>query len=835
MRSFAKAILSILGLVLVSLSAASPGISTAKAILAVPMNETDTIIHAQRWVYRYDGVGSGLDQAVTMVQGPDGTIYIGGQSKGDGTSADMIVIALSSAGEEVWVYRYNGPASKKDYCAQVACGPDGNIYAVGSSRDENGLYTILVVSLDAQGEERWVYLFDKQERYNDLLGASLAFGPDGNIYIGAWGNSTEGDKGRETMVVSLTTAGEERWVYETNTASQESLWEIACGDDGNVYMSMTYADATSNSSDLQVMSVDSSGIERWSYVYDGTGEDADSGYGITVGSDGNVYVTGYSMGAGWDDEDVIVISLNSLGEERWVHRYDGPSSGGDAGYAVVYGPDDNLYVCGEAKVGSTTYDSDFLVLSLDTEGQQRWVYRYNGPKNSQDDGYRLVCGQDGNIYAAGYSTGNETGKDYVVVSLDPEQGKERWVYRYNGPANREDELWPIIFGEDGNIYAAGVSDGGETSEDIAVVSLDRNNVLPQSESPAMTALPTGNKVVSIGEEIWCAYEAFGRIYALRSKDGGSTWTERLLVSDKMRDCYYPAMASDGSAPHIVWKNEDGIFWSHFDGSVFAEPTRVLGDNWGLPAIYGPPSFSIFEGEGYLVAKRIRAIIPARADENGAFPGTLVLARWSLMEFTGPEIEILARGVRSAVPGLSVGGGIHLVYCNRGEVLYQNGNDEPVNVSDSPDAVSRNPFVLAEESYPGSGEFILHVVWEEFQAVGEGAFSDVFYAYKDPGAQVWSEPWQITTSIYTSESHPQYIAGGDSDVIVWDEVFLTGAWETAYAVEDAGSWVISSPLADARYPQGLVWESSDGSPRLTILMTEGNRSPYSLCLLFGSLD
>jgi hypothetical protein len=46
-----------------------------------------------------------------------------------------------------------------------------------------------------------------------------------------------------------------------------------------------------------------------------------------------------------------------------------------------------------------------------------WTYRYNGPGNSSDQAHAVCYGDDGNVYAAGYSFGSGTSYDFTVISL----------------------------------------------------------------------------------------------------------------------------------------------------------------------------------------------------------------------------------------------------------------------------------------------------------------------------------------------------------------------------------------------------------------------------------
>jgi hypothetical protein len=221
-------------------------------ILATALGQTE------RWVYRYSGTGTYWDEAYKVVVGGDGNIYTAGYSYGSGTGYDFTVISLTAAGGQRWVYRYNGPGDSADCALALAYGADGNIYAAGYS-------------------------------YDSLTGSDFT-------------------------VVSLTQAGDQRWVYR----------------------------------------------------YSGPGDSADCAYSVTCGSDGNVYAAGsrYGTGTGYD---FAVICLNSAdGNQRWGYRYNGPAGGTDCAYSVGFGADGKVYAAGMS-TGSGTY-GDFTVISLDPAG-----------------------------------------------------------------------------------------------------------------------------------------------------------------------------------------------------------------------------------------------------------------------------------------------------------------------------------------------------------------------------------------------------------------------------------------------------------------------------------
>jgi hypothetical protein len=91
-----------------------------------------------------------------------------------------------------------------------------------------------------------------------------------------------------------------------------------------------------------------------------------------------------------------------------------------------------------------------------------------------DDAEAIVYGSDGNIYAAGTIVDAMSARDFAVVSLD-ENGTENWVYTYTAaPTYWWDEAYAITYGLDDKVYAAGYSIDSTSISlwDFTVISLD---------------------------------------------------------------------------------------------------------------------------------------------------------------------------------------------------------------------------------------------------------------------------------------------------------------------------------------------------------------------------
>jgi uncharacterized delta-60 repeat protein len=309
--------------------------------------------------------------------------------------------------------------------------------------------------------ENWVYRYNGPGNSEDCA-ESIVYGDDGNIYTAGYSYDTEG---YDLLVISLTRSGTERWVYQYSEPGDTIAiaYSIIYGSDGNVYAAGRSVGSGTNN-DIIVISLDTLGTENWVYRYNGPGNDFDIAYSIIYGLDGNLYIAGSGTGIGTDD-DFTVISLTTSGTENWIYTYNGPGNLSDCAYSLIYGLDGNLYATGWSTGIGTEFD--VTVISLTASGNERWIYRYNGT-NARDRTLSIIYGDDGNIYTAGYVMCPVY--DFAVISLTS-TGTERWIYLYDGPISSTDRCNSIVYGPDGNLYGCGHSIDSPTGFDGVVISL----------------------------------------------------------------------------------------------------------------------------------------------------------------------------------------------------------------------------------------------------------------------------------------------------------------------------------------------------------------------------
>jgi DNA-binding beta-propeller fold protein YncE len=150
----------------------------------------NAVTGAQLWVKRYDGPGSGDDQAYSVAVSPaGGTVFVTGYTDTTSTSAgyDYTTIAYNAAtGAQLWLASYNGPAKSTSEAYSVAVSPSGGtVYVTGSSWGCvcGGVDYATVAYNAATGAQLWV------ERYDGITGGgnsgrSVAVSPTtGTVFV----------------------------------------------------------------------------------------------------------------------------------------------------------------------------------------------------------------------------------------------------------------------------------------------------------------------------------------------------------------------------------------------------------------------------------------------------------------------------------------------------------------------------------------------------------------------------------------------------------------------------------------------------------------------------
>ncbi len=364
---------------------------------------------------------------------------------------------------------------------------------------------------------------------------------------------------------------------------------ICIGSDGNIYCTGQASVDTSSGSDLVILSLNPDGTERWSHLYDAA-NGFDMAYAIAADQMGNIYAAGESDRPS-TNADFTVVSVDSAGNERWVYQYDGGAHGMDSAFDITVGTDGNIYAGGICTVDET-HSYDMCLVSLAPDGTERWVRHYNGPANHGDVVWSVAAGRDGNIYVGG-SACMHFWDDFIVASFAPD-GLLRWTYVYNGTADNEDSVNQVIEGGDGNFYAVGKTSETGRSRELAVISLTPSGQQRwvylyngaagvHDVGLCITHAPDGNLYAG-GKTVEVGGDAFSIISLTTA--GDERWT-RLPMWDGYNGIYSIVADSESNIYACGWMGEKLNIhpWYRYTIGV-ASVTSEGNERWRL--VYGDP-------------------------------------------------------------------------------------------------------------------------------------------------------------------------------------------------------------------------------------------------------
>ena len=420
-----------------------------------------------------------------------GNVYITGAVVVSGSSNDYHTVKYDSNGNQLWEASYNGPGNADDHANALAIDGNGNVYVTGSSNTDAFNSDYATVKYDSNGNQVWVARYHGTGTGVDSA-VALALDSHGNVYV--TGASYGSNNNPDYATLKYDSNGNLLWVarYNDVPGASDRASALALDSDGNVYVTGS-SYGIGSYQDYATVKYDSNGNQLWAARYNGPGNEDDYATALGVDVGGNVYVTGYIHGLG-GGQDYATVKYDSNGNQLWVASYNGPANGGSAATALALDGIGNVYVTGASY--SSNNNSDYATLKYDSNGNQLWVARYNGSGNGNDTAYALGVDKGGNVYVTGGSPGlgrpdAYSATDYATVEYDS-NGNQLWVGRYNGPGNGYDNAVAQVLDGDGNVYVTGRV--ATTYYAAATIKYSQNNAI--SYTMSISTAGSGSGTVS---------------------------------------------------------------------------------------------------------------------------------------------------------------------------------------------------------------------------------------------------------------------------------------------------------------------------------------------------
>ena len=294
---------------------------------------------------------------------------------------------------------------------------------------------------------------------------------DGGFLLGGtldkYDPTTEGYGNGDFLVVKIDSAGNQEWSQNFGGSQSDNLYCMTHSyDNGYVLAGLT----SSNDHDLQgrngsgypdfwVLKLTADGTVDWQRTYGGSHFDQLNS--IIQTSDSGYLLGGSTLSAEYsstDNENFLVIKIDSLGSQMWARSYDTTIDSEfikvDRLFNMISLSSKGFLLGGGSGVKGI---DDYLVIEIDVFGNEVWRQIYGG--SSKDYLTSMVSSPEGGYLLGGYSfstdgdVGSNNGQDDFWIVKIAEDGNIEWEKSYGDTLG--EELLSIAVSQDGGYFLVG--------------------------------------------------------------------------------------------------------------------------------------------------------------------------------------------------------------------------------------------------------------------------------------------------------------------------------------------------------------------------------------------
>ncbi|MBN2722841.1 MAG: SBBP repeat-containing protein [Deltaproteobacteria bacterium] len=251
---------------------------------------------------------------------------------------------------------------------------------------------------------------------SDDNGQGVAVDANGNVYVTGYtsggfdGNTSAG--AQDIFLTKYVSDGTKQWTQQWGTSGSDFCYGTAVDTSGNIYVTgATLGGLDGNTSagaqDIFLTKYASDGTKQWTKQWGTSGYDI--GYGTAVDASGNIYVTGFTYGSLDSNTsagglDIFLTKYASDGTKEWTKQWG--SSSNDYGHGVAIDSNGNIYVTGKTLGALDSNTSaggyDIFLTKYAPDGTKEWTQQWGtSGTDSMDLGGNLAISSDDILYLTG--------------------------------------------------------------------------------------------------------------------------------------------------------------------------------------------------------------------------------------------------------------------------------------------------------------------------------------------------------------------------------------------------------------------------------------------------
>lgn len=336
-----------------------------------------------------------------MVLTNEGRSFLAGSRYNAVTNRDGLIHVYEPDGSELYTQYYNF-IDEVDEFRDIFVDDNGNAYITGESHDIIDRYA-LTIKYSPTGAPQWIQRYGSiMDRY---LGLKINVNSSGESFVSGT-LLKNASLTTDVFMIKYDADGNLISEFEDNMGGYEActITFALLDDEDNLFLGGILSNMTMQSIGFVIRV--SSGNLIWTKIITSP-DDQLVIYDGAFDASGNIIIGGaYSDG----NTDAYYAGISPTGALLFEKTYNGIGNGTDT-FTKLITKDEFTYLCG-ASTGIGT-SVDYIILKVNTAGEEMWEAHYNGFGNGDDMAYDIVLDNEDNVIVTGTSA--EQGGQYCTT------------------------------------------------------------------------------------------------------------------------------------------------------------------------------------------------------------------------------------------------------------------------------------------------------------------------------------------------------------------------------------------------------------------------------------